>query len=61
MSSRQQALDIVQREEENNAMSSSNEADRAAASGDYDTANNAADQSDEHARNASNLEEVNKK
>lgn len=59
MSARQDALDIVQREEENNANHSSGEADRAAASGDYDGANNAANESEEHAENASNLQEAN--
>lgn len=60
MSSREQALDIVQWEEENNAMEASADADKAAANGDYDGANVAADESAEHAQNASNLEEVNR-
>lgn len=60
MSSREQALDIVQREEENNAMEASADADRAAANGNYDDANIAADESEEHAQNASNLEEANR-
>ncbi|KAM7216526.1 hypothetical protein V8F06_008054 [Rhypophila decipiens] len=60
MSSAEQALRIVQREEENNAMEASADADHAAANGDYDGANVAADESEEHARNASNLEEANR-
>ena len=53
------ALDIVQREEGNNAMDSSADADSWASSGDYDAANEAADESEEHSTNASNLEEGN--
>lgn len=60
MSSREKALNIVQWEEENNAMAASAEADEAAANGDYNGANIAADESAEHAQNASNLEEVNR-
>jgi hypothetical protein len=50
-----QVLDVVQREEENNATATSNQADTAAASGDYAKANKAADMSEEHATNASNI------
>ncbi|KAJ4004735.1 hypothetical protein NW752_009601 [Fusarium irregulare] len=50
-----QALDVVQREEENNATATSNQADTAAASGNYAEANKAADKSEEHAANASNI------
>ena len=50
-----QALDVVQREEENNATATSNQADTAAASGNYKEANKAADKSEEHATNASNI------
>ncbi|OBT66976.1 hypothetical protein VE03_04236 [Pseudogymnoascus sp. 23342-1-I1] len=52
MSSREKALNIVQWEEENNAMEASAAADHAAANGDYDGANIAADESAEHAQNA---------
>ncbi|KAJ4129287.1 hypothetical protein NW768_007823 [Fusarium equiseti] len=50
-----QALNVVQREEENNATETSNQADTAAASGNYAGANQAADKSEEHATNASNI------
>lgn len=52
------ALDIVQREEENNAMAASDEADAHAHSGNWDGANEAANESEEAANNASNLEEA---
>ncbi|KAH9872924.1 hypothetical protein J1614_005319 [Plenodomus biglobosus] len=48
-------LQIVQREEENNAMGASSEADEAAAGGDYHNANVAADGSEQHAQNAVNI------
>ena len=52
------ALDIVQREEENNAMEASSNADRYASSREYGAANQAADKSEEAATNASNLEKA---
>lgn len=45
----------MQFKEEINAMDCSEEADQAAASGDWRTANRAADQSEEHATNAENI------
>lgn len=54
----QQALNTVKREEENNAIDTSNQADQAAQSGNYDDANRAANESEQHATNASNLDEV---
>ncbi|KAM0244093.1 hypothetical protein ACHAP5_006575 [Fusarium lateritium] len=48
-------LDVVQREEENNATDASNEADTAASSGNYKEANKAADKSEEHSTNATNI------
>ncbi|SPJ88787.1 uncharacterized protein FTOL_12681 [Fusarium torulosum] len=48
-------LDVVQREEEYNATAKSNEADTAASSGNYQEANKAADKSEEHSTNATNI------
>ena len=69
--SKSAALDIVQREEENNAMYASSDADRHASAGaaasdpgeanqSWDAANKAANASEEAATNASNLEQANK-
>lgn len=56
----QAALDIVQREEENNAMEANTAADQAAAGGDYNGANRAANDADDAYNNATNLEEANR-
>ncbi|KAL4728315.1 hypothetical protein ACLX1H_005058 [Fusarium chlamydosporum] len=50
------ALEVVKREEEYNAAATSRQADTAAASGNYKEANKAADKSEEHANNATNIE-----
>lgn len=48
-------LGVVKWEEENNATAKSNEADAAAPSGNYKEANKAADKSEEHSTNATNI------
>lgn len=53
------ALKTVQREEEYHANDASKAADSAAAAGDWDAANRAADESEQAAVNASNVEEAN--
>ncbi|RFN46258.1 hypothetical protein FIE12Z_9493 [Fusarium flagelliforme] len=50
-----QAPDVVQREEENNVTATSNQADTAAAFGNYAEANKETDKSEEHTINASNI------
>lgn len=49
------ALEVVKREEDYNAAATSRQADTAAASGNYKEANKAADKSEEHANNATNI------
>lgn len=59
VSSTSQALDIVQHYEEEHVNDASTEADREASASNYDAANEAADESEDAATNASSLEEAN--